>query len=660
MNARAFFLILLILSLLVSACNLQPAQLPSPEATADSGASEPAEATPLPALSPTATPAPRVLTVCLGQEPNSLYPFDVLNTAARSALEAVYDGPIDTFTNGYQPVILERIPSIKNGDAQLNPITVERGDMVVDATGNLVALDFGISVLPAGCYDDACAVRFSSGVELQMDQVVATFRLLPGLKWSDGAPLTVKDSLYAFQLASDPATPGSKYLIDRTQSYEALDDLTAQWWGAPGFIDPTYADNFWSPLPRHAWDKLSPAELAKAELAARPPLGWGAYAFTDWAAGEYIRFDKNPNYFRAEEGLPFFETLIFRFVADAPTGISALIAGQCDILDSSARLDGHIDLLTELERNNQVQLITSTTPVMERLDFGIRPAAFDDGASSNDSRGGARDSRPDYFGDARTRQGIAYCLDRARVVNTVLNGMSQVPDTFVSPSHALFASGAAKYPFDIASGIELLKSAGWEDPDNDPATPLVAGSVKGVPAGTPLVLRYWTTSALQRQQVSAILAESLAQCGVGIQLEYFTQDSFYAAGPDGPLFGRQFDLAEYAVAAVGGEPTCSWLMQEQIPRPANRWLGLNVSGYTNPDFDLLCRKAMRTLPDMPEHASAYTQAQVIFANDLPFIPLYMRIKVAAARRDLCNLRLDAFAMNDLWNLEDLDYKPLCE
>lgn len=653
MNRRTPFFVLSIITLLVSACSFRPPlSAPTAETVIATVTAEPAETPQLPIPSPTVTPVPRVLTVCLGQEPNSLYPFDVLNTAARSVLEAVYDGPIDAFANGYQPVILESIPSIKNGDAQLNPVTVKRGDMVVDAAGQLVPLDFGITVLPAGCYDDACAVKFSSGFELQMDQVVATFRLLPDLKWSDGTPLTGKDSLYAFQLASDPATPGSKYLIDRTQSYEALDDLTVQWWGVPGFVDPTYADNFWAPLPQHVWGKLSPAELAKADVTARSPLGWGAYTFTEWARGEYIRFDKNPNYFRAEDGLPFFETLVFRFVKDAPTGISDLIAGQCDILDSTARLDGQIDLLTELERNNQVRLLTTTTPVMERLDFGIRPATFDDGVASND--------RPDFFGDVRTRQGIAYCLDRARVVNTVLDGMSQVPDTFLSPSHKLLASDLAKYPFDIAKGIDLLKSAGWTDPDNDPATPMVAGNVKDVSAGTPLVLRYWTTSALQRQQVSAILAESLAQCGVGTQLEYFSQDSFYAAGPDGPLFGRKFDLAEYAVAAIGGEPTCSWLMEEQIPRLSNRWLGLNVSGYINPDFDQLCRKATRTLSDMPEHAAAYTQAQTIFANDLPFIPLYMRIKVAAARRDLCNLRLDAFTLNDLWNLEDLDYKSSCE
>lgn len=631
--------------------------VPQPSVSAQTPTSpvdSPTEALPSPTLPPTATPVPRVLTICLGQEPNSLYPFDVLNAAARGVLEAVYDGPIDSFVNGYQPVILEQIPSLQNGDAQLTSVAVKRGDMVVNAAGQVVPLDFGVSVLPAGCYDDSCAVKFSSASELQMDQVVVTFRLRADLKWSDGTPLTARDSLYAFQLASDPATPGSKYLIDRTQSYELLDDLTVQWWGLPGFVDPSYADNFWAPLPQHAWGGLSAAELATATPATRPPLGWGPYVFTEWASGEYIRFDKNPNYFRAEEGLPFFETLVFRFIDNPPAAISALIAGQCDILDTTVRLENHIDLLTELERNSQVKLFTSTTPVMERLDFGIRPAAFDSGVTASDPK------RPDFFGDVRTRQGIAYCLDRTGVVNAVLKGMSQVPDTFLSPAHALFSDNTAKYPFDISKGIALLEAAGWSDSDNDPATPRVAATVRGVPPGTPLVVRYWTTSALQRQQVSLILSRSLAQCGVGVQVEYFTQDSFYAPGPDGPLFGRKFDLAEYAVAVAGSEPVCSWLTEAQIPRASNRWLGLNVSGYINPDFDLLCRKASRTLPDQPEHAAAYAQAQTLFANDLPFVPLYMRIKIAAARRDLCNLRLDPFALNDLWNLEDLDYKSSCE
>jgi peptide/nickel transport system substrate-binding protein len=183
--------------------------------------------------------------------------------------------------------------------------------------------------------------------------------------------------------------------------------------------------------------------------------------------------------------------------------------------------------------------------------------------------------------------------------------------------------------------------------------------VKGVTNGTPLVLNYVTTSALQRRQVSEILAKSLAQCGVGVNLKYYSQDELYAPGPDGILFGRKYDLAEYAIGSVGTEPPCSWFMSNQVPTKENKWLGVNISGYSNADYDALCRKAQNSVPASQSYKDAYAQLQTIFANDLPSVPLYMRIKAAATRKDMCNFTLDTFAVNDLWNIEELEYGPSC-
>jgi peptide/nickel transport system substrate-binding protein len=568
-------------------------------------------------------------------------------------LGAIYDGPIDTFTNGYQAVILEKIPSMENGDAQMAAVSVKNGQSVIDAKGNLVVLQVGVTVFPSGCTEDACAERYDGSSELKMDQMMVTFHMLPKLTWSDGAPLTASDSLYAFNLAADAATPGSKYLIDRTYSYEAADDLTIQWWGLPGFVDATYADNFWPPLPKHVWGPIPAADLALGDITAHPPLGWGAYVFKEWAPGQYIHLEKNPLYFRASEGLPRFENLTFLFVKDATVGISSLIAGQCDLLDTSLRLDGEIELLTELQRSDQSKLITAITPLIERLDFGILPASYDDGYAP-----GIGD-RQDIFGDVRTRQAVAYCLDRARVANSVLGGLSQVPDSFVSPQHPLINTKVAKYPFDVNKGIALLEQVGWMDLDKNPITPRLAVNVKGVAANAPLLLNYWTTSALQRRQVSETLVASLAQCGVGVNLKYYNQDELYAPGPDGPLFGRNFDLAEYAIGTVGTEPPCAWFTSDQIPNTANKWLGVNISGYTNTDYDALCNTAQRSLSGSKAYKDAYAELQNIFANDLPSVPLYMRIKAAATRRDMCNFALDGFAINDLWNIEELDYGPTC-
>ena len=51
--------------------------------------------TPTPTPLATATPVVRSLKICLGEEPNTLYPYGNLNSAARSVLSAIYDGPMD-------------------------------------------------------------------------------------------------------------------------------------------------------------------------------------------------------------------------------------------------------------------------------------------------------------------------------------------------------------------------------------------------------------------------------------------------------------------------------------------------------------------------------------------------------------------------------------
>jgi peptide/nickel transport system substrate-binding protein len=610
-------------------------------------------ATPSPRPTPSVTPLPkRKLTICLGQEPVSLYPVDNPSMAARSVLAAVYDGPIDTNSYGYQAVILQRIPNIKSGDAQLFTKSFYIGDEVVDASGTPVTLAVGMKIHPAGCREDSCAIVYDGKSEIQMDQMQVTFSLLPGLTWSDGQPLTAEDSVYAYQVAADPSSSGSKYLVDRTQSYEAVDKTTVQWWGKPGFIDPTYFTNFWSPLPEHAWSKIAANQLTETDLSTRTPLGWGAYSIQEWVAGDHITLIKNSHYFRAGEGLPKFDILTFRFVADPGVAISDLLDGTCDVLDPSIPLDGQAELLRSMAEQNQLQALFSKVPVMEELALGIRPASYDNGIN-------AGIDRPDYFGDARVRQALAYCLDRQHVVDSVLSGLSSVPNTYLPAEHPLFNHDIAAYTFNVAAASKLLDEAGWKDIDNNPSTPRQAWGVPGIPSGTPFVVNYATTNAVQRQQVSTLLAGSLAQCGIKVNVQYLDANTLYAPGPAGILFGRNFDMVEFAMGSTGIEPPCDWFSSSQVPNAANSWVGTNVSGYLNPAFDTACLTSQQTLPDDPFHAAAYAQAQAIFAKDLPVIPLYWRVKTAAARKDLCNFTLDPTAASNLWNIEAFDSGAGC-
>lgn len=634
---------LFIFALTLPACAPQLTELPVVVETATISA---------PAMTVTTTLTVRSLTVCLGEEPNSLYPYGNLNASARSILSAIYDGPIDVVEYGYEPIILEKIPSLEDGDAQVGTVTVNAGDQVVDTNGNVVLLSSGTKIRPTGCRSDECAITYDGSTSIDMDQLVVTFTLLDGLLWSDGEPLTSADSIYSFQLASSNDTPTSKYLIDRTATYEAADDLTVQWWGKPGFIDPDYYTNFWMPLPQHAWSENSPADLLRLEASSRLPVGWGPYIIDEWEAGKQIHLVKNLNYFRAGSGLPKFDELNFVFMPDIDTAVSALVDGTCDVLDPSVRLDGQVGLLQQMDRDAQAQLLTAQTKTMEWLGFGILPASYDNGYNA---RG---EDRPDFFGDKRTRQAIALCLDRQKVVDTVLFGLSQVPNSYLPPDHPLYNNNIQTYEFNPEAGKEILDQVGWRDTDHDPATPRLAVSVTRVPPNTPLVLNYVTSAATQRHQVADIFTESLAQCGIGLNTIFLPAADFYAQGPTGPLFGRQFDLAEYAIGGNSLEPQCNWFTSSQVPSDSNHWVGTNVSGYKNPVFDSACAKASQSLSTDPEY-SFHQEAQAVFATDIPSLPLYLRLKVAATRPDFCGFLLDPSSSSPLADIETFDYGDAC-
>ncbi len=592
-------------------------------------------------VTPTPPPSgPKTLVICQGQEPETLYIYGGSMLAASHVQEAIYDGPIDSRTYAFQPIILEKLPSIEDGDAVVKKVTVQAGDMVVDDNGDPVELEEGVMIRPAGCRSSDCAVEFT-GEPVEMDQMVVTFKLLDGIKWSDGEPLTADDSVYSFELASDPDTPSSKYTVDRTASYEAIDDLTTVWTGLPGYIDSTFFTNFWTPLPRHLWqDELgySAADLLEAEESSRKPMGWGAFIITEWVAGDHITVEKNPLYFRADEGLPHLDKVIYRFVSDSNAAVAQLISGECDIADQTAHLDDQSELLLKLEQEGVVQPIFMTGTVWEHVDFGINPVESYD--------------RPDFFEDVRMRRAIAYCLDRQSVVDTVLYGRSTVIHSYIPPEHPLYAGDRLMtYEYDPEKGKALLEEMGWIDEDGDGVRE--AHGVEGIPDGTLLAFKWQSTNATLRVQYMQIFQQNLADCGIDLTLENLPAGEYFADGPDGPLFGRHFDLGSFAWL-TGVEPPCELYLSELIPSEENGWGGQNDPGFINEEYDAACKRAIQSLPGTEDYIEGHKEAQRIFSEQLPVVPLFLRLKLAAIRPEVTGFIMDPTANSEMWNIEAFD------
>lgn len=598
----------------------------------------------------TAVPTTKSLTVCMAQEPASLYPYASPTHSSWSILEAIYDGPIDTIKFTSVPVILDKLPTLADGDAAVQSVTVVEGDPVLTATDEVKALAKGVTVRPTGCTSNDCAVAWDGTTELKMDRLTAKFKMKDNLVWSDGSPLTAEDSVYSYQVASDPATPVDHYLLYRTSSYKTLDKLTVEWSGIPGYSDALFQQNYYLPLPKHAWEKIKPADLLSTPDAAQKPLGWGPYVISEWVKGDHITLQKNPKYFRAAEGLPKFDTLTYKFIGtQADNNLAALQKGDCDIVDPSAGLETMLEQTLDAQKTGKIKASVGQGPEWEEILFNIVPASYADGNSP------LTGDRPDFFGDVRTRKAFAYCFDRDRAVNKQLLQQSEIPDGFLSPDNPNRAANLTHYAYDTAIGSKLLDEVGWKDDDSNPATPRVAYSVPGVPDGTKLAVNYLVTDAYLRQEIVKVLVESASPCGIQINIKTTAPETLYTPAPNGELFGRKFELAQIAWQA-GQRIPCDLFQSSQIPSVNNQWMGINLGGYSNKAFDAACQLA-RSDDNGAQTAVAAVQKQ--FSDDLPAIPLYFHLQIAASRPDLCGLDMDVSSRSALHAIETFEIGQTC-
>lgn len=576
-----------------------------------------------------AAPPSKDLVVCMAQEPETLYVYGGSMLAMTAVLHGIYENDYTTLNYSYQSQGIEKIPSLADGDAVLQTVTVNPGDRVLDILDNPTLWAAGVIVKNAAGEE----VLFD-GNSVQMHQLVVETTFKPRV-WSDGTPVTASDSVYSYQLESDPDTPQGKYVIQRTASYEATDILTVEWKGLPGFMDAEYQIRSWQPLPEHLWHFYTALELLTAEVSSRMPAGDGPFMITEWIAGDHITLVKNPHYYRSNQGLPYLDSVTYRFISDSNTLFANLLAGTCHIATQDAVDLDDFPFLQEAEEVGVLNAYFSEGTVWEHIDFGILPA----------------DERTLWFQDVRVRQAMTLCTDRQAMIDNVYYGLGNIPHGYIPSNHPLYNLDSTEWGFDPNQANALLDEAGFVDTDLD--------GIRNHPqTGENFSITYITTSGnSRREQIAQIFADNQTLCGIDVQPEYLSSGEIFADGPDGPIFGRKFDLAQFAWTPYM-YPPCDLYLTSQIPGepptyPAG-WGGDNNTGWSNKAYDAACMAGLEALPDTPEYVQNHQAALLIFSQELPVIPLLMRIEIAATRPEVQGFDLNGTQNSELYNLYQLD------
>ena len=621
-KSLSFKIFLLSVLFIMTACQPQAGN-PTPGLTMPVNMSAPTDQ---PELTPTAAPL-KSLTICTAALPESLFPYHAAGMDNKgNILGLMYEAPFIEADGELDPVILEQVPGQGNGALVLVPVSVQPGQTVVDATGRLTVFKAGLMVRPSGCRDGDCVITWDGETPLEMDQMVVNYQLRGDLTWSDGSPVTSGDSVLSFELAQALEYPGLQWVQERTQTYSAVDQSTVQWVGLPGFSNADLSRFFWKPLPSHLYQDVKDWEiLANDEGINTFPIGYGPFVVSDWGDG-LLSLTRNPHYFRLDQGLPKLDQIEFRQLdGGVPQAWEALQAGQCDVLDSSFNWADAQDLVQEIQLNEGFDLLVQTGESWTQLVFGIQPATYDDFYNPQ------LDGRPDILGDVRTRQGLMHCLDREMMLQNAYGDLGQVWPSFLPPQESrLGADGGVDY--DSIWGAELLAEVGWFDHDGDPSTPLQAWNVANVPAGTSLSMALLVSPYDFHQEIAQLIQMDLGACGVDVTVTTRLMEALYAPGPEGPLFGRQFDLALISWQPMPGGD-CQLYQSWGLPSEENYWIGTNIAGLLNEAYDSACAEAVLALPDEVE--AVVGESEKMFLKTLPAVPLFSMPKVMVIPASSC-------------------------
>ena len=365
-----------------------------------------------------------------------------------------------------------------------------------------------------------------------------------------------------------------------------VDDQTIRWTYLLGFKDTLFTR---FPSPRAA--RLRRAHVGangRRRQCESQPVVVRRVQINEWARA-IITLSRNPYYFRASAAVSRHVDVPLRPRWRPNAG--QLQSGACDVgigTQGARRLRFSIrrSALRQAQTQGDAGRAVRPGSTFEHLDFNISPA---------DGYGGIVGGG--LFQDVKVRQAFAYCINREALVDSLLYGRSEAKalSVYVPANHPLYdATDIATYDL-IDKGRALLNEAGWADGNGDGV--LDKGGKK-----LGLIYNYGPTGNTLRQSLAQLLKAQLKDhCGVDLTSQELERDDLFGSFPDGALFGRRFDLGQFAWVA-DGEPSCllytsrEWTgagdgKEDKYGITSGATEGANDVGYFNPAFDAACYKA---------------------------------------------------------------------
>src|SRR5205823_9651368 len=91
-----------------------------------------------------------------------------------------------------------------------------------------------------------------------------------------------------------------------------------------------WVDGNFAPLPAHHFSSMAPDQIVKSPDNLNPQVVSGPFMMSESMPGDHYTVVRNPRYYRASEGLPYLDKVIFRIVSNQNQVLKDFKAGTID------------------------------------------------------------------------------------------------------------------------------------------------------------------------------------------------------------------------------------------------------------------------------------------------------------------------------------------
>ncbi len=348
----------------------------------------------------------------------------------------------------------------------LNPIEVKNGngDSFADEmlyTG-LVRLDpeGGAKIVPA----------IAQSWTVSPDGKAYTFHLRPGLKFSDGTPVTAADVKFSLDRFGNPNI--NKLFAVLSLGYKETTIVN------PSTVKVTLTE----PVAGFLYDiAIYPADIVPKQAVEkeganfwRHPAGTGPFKLKEFVSGSHITFERNPYFW--ESGQPYLETVRWNFATESNSRVLALKGGQAQMADGVP-----YSQMASLQGESNVVVQRAPVPAWIGLSLNHK-------------------DKP--FADVNVRKAIQYAIDKKEINEEIFKGVGSIPNS-IMPELKLDSKAIAPYEYSPSKAKEYLAKSSY---------PSGFSATLTYPAG----LEYY-------KQLTLLIQQELAAIGIKIKLVEMSQ-----------------------------------------------------------------------------------------------------------------------------------------